>query len=127
MDCLINTKTDVFARNKIRFCIPFSQLSRIDARLDLQPFFMIVIYIIAITFLGPFSRGYFWVIKKTGFGFSSRLFRRRKSVVECKRGHFSSTMEKDCRSDSKSNRFKDVVRPKSGLASFEFPKDGLTP
>lgn len=57
MDCLIILKTDVFARNTIRsFSYPFfSQLSRIDVRSDLQPFFIILIYIIAITLLRPFA------------------------------------------------------------------------
>lgn len=84
MDCLINTKTDVFARNKIRSRIPFSQLSRIDARPDLQPFFMIVIYIIAITFLGPFLEDIFGSSRKLVLAFLQDYFVEGKVLSNAK-------------------------------------------
>lgn len=108
--------------------LSFSQLSRIDVRLDFllaeQPFFIILIYIIAITLQAFFLEDIFWVIKKTGFlkdyllNFS--LFEEGHS--SCKR----ALARKDCRETVNQTQCKCTKGDsKSGPASFGFRRDGL--
>lgn len=124
MDCLIIPQTDVLARNTIRSPFPcclvvfFSQLSRIDVRSDLSfhynPFFIILIYIIAITLPVLFRRTFSWGHQRK-LVFLKHYFVVKISVVipgvtwcSCKEGHFlpktiHEVGKKDCARDSKSN------------------------